>query len=74
MWIFSLPFCGSNHIHHFFCGIPPVAKMVFTDTSKIETVFLVMSGLFIMSPFLLITLSYVCIITTILKLPLAEGR
>ncbi|EMP33612.1 Olfactory receptor 10A4 [Chelonia mydas] len=52
MWIFSLPFCGSNRIHHFFCHIPPVVKMACTDTSKNQIVVLALSVLFIMSPFL----------------------
>ncbi|XP_006036060.1 olfactory receptor 10A4-like [Alligator sinensis] len=73
-WIFSLPFCGSNHIHHFFCDIPPVVMMACTDTSKNEIVFLAASVLFIMSPFLLIMLSYIRIISTILGLPSAESR
>ncbi|XP_074838188.1 olfactory receptor 10A4-like [Carettochelys insculpta] len=73
-WIFSLPFCGSNRIPHFFCDIPPVVKMACTDTSKNEIVVLTVSVLFIMSPFLLIILSYIRIICTILRLPSAEGR
>ncbi|XP_006114093.2 olfactory receptor 10A4-like [Pelodiscus sinensis] len=73
-WIFSLPLCGSHRIHHFFCDIPPVLKMACTDTSKNEIVVLTVSVLFIMSPFLLIILSYIRIISTILKLPSAEGR
>ncbi|XP_065422835.1 olfactory receptor 10A4-like [Chrysemys picta bellii] len=73
-WIFSLPFCGSNRIHHFFCDIPPVLKMACTDISKNMIMVLTVSVLFIMGPFLLITLSYICIISTILKLPTAEGR
>nr|XP_014425378.2 olfactory receptor 10A4-like [Pelodiscus sinensis]XP_025036889.1 olfactory receptor 10A4-like [Pelodiscus sinensis] len=74
LWLFSLPFCGSNHIHHFFCDIRPVEKMACADTSKNEILGLTMSALFIMGPFLLIILSYVCIISTILRLPSAEGR
>ncbi|XP_075767923.1 olfactory receptor 10A4-like [Pelodiscus sinensis] len=73
-WIFSLPFCGSQHVHHFFCNIPPVLKMVCTDTSKIKIMIFTVSVVFIMSPFLLIILSYICILYTILKLPSAEGR
>ncbi|XP_065421248.1 olfactory receptor 10A4-like [Chrysemys picta bellii] len=73
-WIFSLPFCGSNRIHHFFCDIPPVLKMACTDTSKNKIMVLTVSILFIMGPFLLITVSYICIISTILKLPLVERR
>ncbi|XP_053901868.1 olfactory receptor 10A4-like [Malaclemys terrapin pileata] len=73
-WIFRLPFCGSNRIHHFFCDIPPVVKMACTDTSKNEIMVFTVSVLFIMSPFLLIILSYICIISSILKLQSAEGR
>ncbi|XP_053218018.1 olfactory receptor 10A4-like [Podarcis raffonei] len=73
-WIFSLPFCGSKRIQHFFCDIPPLVKMACTDTTKNEIVVMTVSVLFIMSPFLLIILSYIRIISTILRLPSAEGR
>ncbi|XP_074838817.1 olfactory receptor 10A4-like [Carettochelys insculpta] len=73
-WIFSLPFCSSNRIHHFFCDIPPLLKMVCTDTSKNNIMVLIVSVVFIMGPFLLIILSYICITCTILRLPSAEGR
>ncbi|XP_033024511.1 olfactory receptor 10AG1-like [Lacerta agilis] len=73
-WIFSLPFCGSKHIQHFFCDILPVMKMACTDTYKNQIVVMAVSIIFIMSPFLLIILSYICIISTILKLPSAKGR
>ncbi|XP_074838253.1 olfactory receptor 10A4-like [Carettochelys insculpta] len=74
MWIFSLPFCGSNRIHHFFCDIPPVVKLLCTDAWKIRIFGVIVSVLFILTPFLLIILSYVCIISSILKLPSVEGR
>ncbi|KAM9121520.1 olfactory receptor 10A4-like [Pangshura tecta] len=73
-WIFRLPFCGSNRIHHFFCDFPQVLKLACTDTSKNEIMVFTVSVLFIMSPFLLIILSYICIISTTLKLRSAEGR
>nr|XP_014433524.1 olfactory receptor 10A4-like [Pelodiscus sinensis] len=73
-WIFSLPFCGSNQIHHFFCDIPPVLKMACADTSKNEIMVLTVTVVFILGPFLLIILSYIRIISTIIKLPSAEGR
>ncbi|XP_074838686.1 olfactory receptor 10A4-like [Carettochelys insculpta] len=73
-WIFSLPFCGSNHIHHFLCDIPPVLNLACADTSKNELMILIASVLFIVVPFVLIILSYICIISTILKVPSAEGR
>ncbi|XP_074838670.1 olfactory receptor 10A4-like [Carettochelys insculpta] len=74
MWIFSLPFCGSNRIHHFFCDTPPVLKKACIDTSHINILRLIVIVLFIMSPFLLILLSYICIISTILKLPSRDER
>ncbi|XP_074838679.1 olfactory receptor 10A4-like [Carettochelys insculpta] len=74
IWIFSLPFCGSNHVHHFFCDIPPVLKKACADTSKIKSVGFTVTVLFVMSPFLLILLSYIHIISTILKMPSVEGR
>nr|XP_006114091.1 olfactory receptor 10A4-like [Pelodiscus sinensis] len=73
-WLFSLPFCGSHRIHHFFCDVPPMLKMICTDTSKIMMVGFTVSVLFILGPFLLILLSYICILSTILRLPSAEGR
>ncbi|XP_074838674.1 olfactory receptor 10A4-like [Carettochelys insculpta] len=73
-WIFSLPFCGSNRIHHFFCDVPPVVKIACADVSKYQIVAFFVSAVFIIGPFLLILLSYVYIIATILKLPSVEGR
>ncbi|XP_008176295.2 olfactory receptor 10A4-like [Chrysemys picta bellii] len=73
-WIFSLPFCGSNRIHHYFCDILPVLRMACTDTSKNEIMVFTVSVLLIIGPFLLIILSYICIISTIFMLPSVEGR
>nr|XP_025045112.1 olfactory receptor 10C1-like [Pelodiscus sinensis] len=71
-WIFSFRFCGSHHMHCFFCDVPSMLEMACADTSKNVIVVLIM--VLITCPFLLIILSYICIITTILKLPSAEGR
>ncbi|XP_074838697.1 olfactory receptor 10A4-like [Carettochelys insculpta] len=73
-WLFSLPFCGSNRIHHFFCDVPPVLKMACADTLQIKAVALMVTVVFILGNFLLTLLSYICITSTILKLPSAEGR
>ncbi|XP_008692447.2 olfactory receptor 10AG1-like, partial [Ursus maritimus] len=72
--VFSLPFCGSNQINHFFCDIPPLIKLACGDTSLNEMCVYVVAILFAMIPFLLILGSYVKIISTILKLPSARGR
>ncbi|XP_042701375.2 olfactory receptor 10A4-like [Chrysemys picta bellii] len=73
-WIFTLPFCGPQQIHHFFCDILPVVKLACADTSINEMALFGVSMLFIMGPFLLILVSYICIISTILIMPSAESR
>ena len=72
--IFSLPFCGSNQLNHFFCDIPPVLKLACGDTLITETLVYVVAVLVVIVPFMLILGSYVRIIETILKLPSATGR
>ncbi|XP_004638076.1 olfactory receptor 10C1-like [Octodon degus] len=73
-WIFTLPFCGTGKIEHFFCDIMPVVKLACVDTSHNESVLFVISMIFIMGPCLLILCSYVCIVVTILRIPSAAGR
>ena len=72
--IFSLPFCGSNQLNHFFCDIPPVLKLACGDTLITETLVYVIAFLVVTVPFTLILGSYVRIIETILKLPSVTGR
>ncbi|KAM5318302.1 uncharacterized protein AAES06_018266 [Glossophaga mutica] len=72
--IFSLPFCGSNTINHFFCDLPPVLKLACGDTFVNEIVVYVVAVVFITVPFLLIVASYGKIISNILKLSSARGK
>ncbi|XP_050773510.1 olfactory receptor 10A7-like [Gopherus flavomarginatus] len=72
--IFTLPFCGSNRINHFFCDVFPVLRLISTDTHKNEAAVTTTTVLFILAPFLLIPLSYGLHFYTILKMPSAEGR
>ncbi|XP_014382538.1 olfactory receptor 10A4-like [Alligator sinensis] len=72
--IFIFPFCGSHEINHFFCDIPPVLKLACGDTFLSEVVVFVVALIFITFPFVLILVSYLLIITTIMKMPSAEGR
>ncbi|XP_058383466.1 olfactory receptor 10AG1-like [Diceros bicornis minor] len=72
--IFSLPFCGSNQLNHFFCDIPPVLKLACGDTCMIKMLIYVVTVLVVTILLTLILGSYVKIISTILKLPVANGR
>ncbi|KAM9120744.1 olfactory receptor 10A7-like [Pangshura tecta] len=72
--IFTLPFCGSSEINHFFCDVPPVMKLACGDTHRIEIAILLVALFFVLLPFTLILASYIRIISTILKMPSVEGR
>ncbi|XP_044305902.1 olfactory receptor 5V1-like [Varanus komodoensis] len=71
VWVFTLPFCGSNEINYFFCDISPLIKMSCFDTSlQLFTA----TVLVIFTPFFLILLSYILIISNILTLTSSEGH
>uniref|UniRef100_A0A8C6Y5P7 Olfactory receptor n=1 Tax=Naja naja TaxID=35670 RepID=A0A8C6Y5P7_NAJNA len=72
--IFTLPFCGSNRINHFFCDIKHVLKLASTDTYKDELAIPILAVLIILTPLLLILFSYILIISTILNMPGARNR
>lgn len=71
---FHLPFCNNNQINYFFCDIPPLLILSCGDTSANELALLAI-GVFIgWTPFLCIVLSYLYIISTILRIRSSEGR
>ncbi|KAM5162446.1 olfactory receptor 10J4 [Callospermophilus lateralis] len=72
--VFSLPFCDANIISHFFCDIRPLMKLACADTTIRELITLLISLCVLVLPVVLIFISYVLIVTTILKMASAEGR
>uniref|UniRef100_A0A8C4WIV0 Olfactory receptor n=1 Tax=Gopherus evgoodei TaxID=1825980 RepID=A0A8C4WIV0_9SAUR len=70
----QLHFCGPNEINHFLCDFTPVIKLSCSDTSLIKLATLIFSFMDTLPPFLLTLASYVCIISTILKIPSTTGR
>ncbi|KAG6925582.1 olfactory receptor 10A4-like, partial [Chelydra serpentina] len=72
--IFTLSFHGPNKIEHFFCDVIPMLKLVSTDRSLNDVINAMLTVVFIICPFVLIITSYVCILSTILKMRSAEGR
>uniref|UniRef100_A0A8C4WF86 Olfactory receptor n=1 Tax=Gopherus evgoodei TaxID=1825980 RepID=A0A8C4WF86_9SAUR len=73
-WVFTLPFCGSNQINYFFCDILSLIKLSCTDISSYEMQLFTVTMLVNFTPFSLILVSYIIIISTILKMALADGR
>ncbi|XP_069098219.1 olfactory receptor 5V1-like [Pleurodeles waltl] len=74
VFTFRLPFCRSNRINHFFCDIPPLLELSCTDTYINEIVVYTSGGSVIIGSFLFTLLSYVFIISAILKIQTSEGR
>uniref|UniRef100_A0A8C0GLF8 Olfactory receptor n=1 Tax=Chelonoidis abingdonii TaxID=106734 RepID=A0A8C0GLF8_CHEAB len=72
--IFKLSFHGSNKMEHFFYDVIPVLKLASTDTSLNDVINIALTVVFIIFPFALIITSYICILSTILKMRSAEGR
>ncbi|XP_007956168.1 olfactory receptor 10AG1-like [Orycteropus afer afer] len=72
--VFSLHFCNSNQINHYFCDIPPIIKLACEDTALHEIFVYIVAMLFAAMPFMWILVSYSKIISTILKIPTASGR
>ncbi|XP_003800347.1 olfactory receptor 13C7-like [Otolemur garnettii] len=70
----QLPFCGDNIINHFTCEILAVLKLACADISLNVISMGVANVIFLGIPVLSIFISYIFILTTILKIPSAEGR
>ncbi|XP_007443524.3 olfactory receptor 1-like [Python bivittatus] len=70
----QLSFCGSNVIDHYFCDFHPLEKLSCTDTSLLEIITFFLSFVFVIPPFLLTLISYICIIGTIIKIKSTFGR
>ena len=72
--VFGLPFCDAFVISHFFCDVRPLLKLACTDTTVNEIINFVVSICVLVLPMGLVFISYVLIISTILKIASAEGR
>ncbi|XP_076991722.1 olfactory receptor OR9H1-like [Tamandua tetradactyla] len=71
---FRLTFCGSNEINDFFCDVPPLLFLSCSDTFINKLVLLGVCGSIIVSTFLIVLISYIYIISTILRIRSVQGR
>ncbi|KAM8920677.1 olfactory receptor 2G3-like [Pelodytes ibericus] len=70
---FQLPFCKSNHINHYFCEMPALFQLSCRDTWLNELAVYIAGGLFASCSFSLTLLSYVYIISNVLKISSSHG-
>uniref|UniRef100_A0A803J6Y0 Olfactory receptor n=2 Tax=Xenopus tropicalis TaxID=8364 RepID=A0A803J6Y0_XENTR len=71
---FQLPFCRSHQINHFFCEMPPLFRLSCRDTNLNEVAMYISAGIIGVCSFVLTLVSYVHIISTILKIRSTAGR
>ena len=72
--LLTLSFCGLNQVDHFFCDFSPLLKLSCSDVSTVEIIPSISSGSIIVVTVSVIALSYICILSTILKVRSTEGR
>ncbi|XP_004620701.1 olfactory receptor 12-like [Sorex araneus] len=71
---FSLPFCGSNRINHFFCDVTALLQLACANTALNEMILFGICGLIIVGTMAVILVSYGYIIVTILRMRGGSGR
>ncbi|XP_058382872.1 olfactory receptor 8K5-like [Diceros bicornis minor] len=72
--IFTLTFCGSNVISHFYCDDVPLLLMLCSNAQEIESLIIVFSAMNLISSLLVVLVSYIFILITIFRMQSAEGR
>lgn len=72
--LFQLQFCGSKVIEHFFCDFAPILAIASSDTSIVETEDFMFEIPLMFLPFVVVTVSYFCIVISILKIKSIGGQ
>ncbi|XP_065800824.1 olfactory receptor 5B12-like [Muntiacus reevesi] len=71
---FSLSFCRSNVVDHFFCDVTPVLALSCSESNRSEMVYFILAGFNIIFTIMVILVSYLFIFVTILRVRSSEGR
>ncbi|XP_066445477.1 olfactory receptor 2B6-like [Eleutherodactylus coqui] len=70
----QLPFCGPNVINHFFCEAPMLLELACSDTTFNQTIIFLCAIVVALIPFFSILITYVNIISSIMKIRTTKGR
>ncbi|XP_073404214.1 olfactory receptor 6C4-like [Dendrobates tinctorius] len=68
------PFCGSKVINHFFCDVGPLVKLSSPNTLFLDIFVFMISAVVVLGSLLLVTVSYVFIISAIFRISSSSGR
>ena len=71
---FSLSFCRSNVIDHFFCDATPLLALSCSESNRSEMVLFLLVGINVLFSNLVILVSYLFIFVTILRMRSSEGH
>ncbi|KAM8972681.1 olfactory receptor 11L1-like [Pelodytes ibericus] len=74
MPVTQLRFCGPNIIDHFFCDLGPLLQLSCSDTFIAQIEAIVMSFPVLITPLIIVMVSYIYIVLTIVKIPSISGR
>lgn len=72
--IARLSYCKSNIINHFFCDSGPLLDLSCSDTRVIELMDFVLSSVVILCSLVLTLVSYICIVSAIIRISTTSGR
>ncbi|XP_014382052.1 olfactory receptor 1020-like [Alligator sinensis] len=70
----QLHFCGPNEINNFFCDMEELLKLSCSKSPLAEKIVLVTCSLVTLAPFLFIVVSYIYILSAILRIASSTGR
>ncbi|XP_029813367.1 olfactory receptor 8J2-like [Suricata suricatta] len=72
--VFSVSYCSSNVINHFYCDPVPLLALSCTDTYMPETVVFTSAGINLLFSLAIVLISYFNIVLAILRIRSSEGR
>ncbi|XP_048215909.1 olfactory receptor 8K5-like [Perognathus longimembris pacificus] len=72
--IFSLTFCGSNIISHFYCDDIPLLPMLCSNAQEIQFLIIAFSSFNLTSSLFIVLISYILILLAVSRMKSTEGR
>ncbi|NP_001377793.1 olfactory receptor 6C4-like [Equus przewalskii] len=70
----QIDFCASNVLNQYYCDYRPLLELACSDTSLLELIVIFLAVLTLVVTLVLVTLSYIYIVRTILRIPSAQQR
>ncbi|ELW64872.1 olfactory receptor 2AE1 [Tupaia chinensis] len=72
--LMHFPFCGLRKIHHFYCELPAVLKLVCGDITIYESIVYISSIINLLLPILLVSTSYALILYNVIQMRSAGSK